>query len=756
MKKVLTTLCFFFQFLGTSQSKMTIIPLPEHYFFTNDSFTLDGSTEIVSEDIHTFEISYLREALKESFGFSLSKKKISKATHKIKLLLEEDFDDDAYYLKITCTEIIIKAKSSQGLFYGIQSLLQLFPVTSSAKSISLQGIVIHDKPKFSWRGMHLDVSRHFFSKEFVKKYIDYLALYKMNVFHWHLTDDQGWRIQIKKYPKLTEVGAWRNGSMVGHYSEQKFDTIHYGGFYTQEDIKEVVAYAQKRHIAVVPEIEMPGHAVAAIASYPFLSCTGKSIPVEKKWGVFEDVFCPKEETFQFLEDVLTEVMPLFPSEYIHIGGDECPKTNWKKCEHCQALIQKEGLKDEHELQSYFIRRIEKFINAHGKKIIGWDEILEGGLAPNAAVMSWRGTEGGIAAAKLKHAVVMTPGSHCYFDHYQADPQYEPVAIGGYTPLEKVYAFNPVPKELNDEEKKYILGAQANVWSEYITSDSHVEYMVFPRICALSEVLWGTSNSQDFKDFRTRLFAHFALLDAKKINYSKSIFNLSVTSKPATQQNGKLEISLESAFGSQGIYYTLDGSVPSISSQKYEGPFTEDHSVFVKAAYFENGIAKGKIIEQELFVAKSTAQNISLKELPDQRYFGNGAQTLVDGIKGNPSKFGKNWLGFLGKDLEASIDLGQIAEIDQLKLGTVKAEESWIYLPAEVALYVSKDAKKYKLIQKMSSAEIENSKGLISLDLKKKKKGQYFKVIVKNYGIIPEGKEGSGNPSWLFVDEIQLN
>jgi hexosaminidase len=382
------------------------------------------------------------------------------------------------------------------------------PIYYQCPEIKLDNLMMDDIPKFQWRGMHLDVSRHFFSKEFIKKYIDYLAMYKMNTFHWHLTDDQGWRIEIKKYPKLTEVGAWRNGSMTGHYTDQTFDDIRYGGFYTQEEIKEIVAYAKERYITVVPEIEMPGHALAALASYPEFSCTGGPFEVGKSWGVFDDVFCPKDETFTFLENILAEVIALFPSEYIHIGGDECPKVRWKSCPKCQKRIKDEKLKDEHELQSYFIQRIEKFVNSKGRKIIGWDEILEGGLAPNAAVMSWRGTEGGIAAAKEKHFVVMSPGSHCYFDHYQGEPKNEPIAFGGYTNVEKVYSFNPIPKELSEEESKYILGAQANVWTEYINTPEHVEYMVFPRIAALSEVLWGTSNPNEYKVFETRLISAF--------------------------------------------------------------------------------------------------------------------------------------------------------------------------------------------------------------------------------------------------------
>lgn len=433
-----------------------------------------------------------------------------------------NFNKEQYEIVVSDSEIVISALTNQGLFYGIQTLLQMVPFEKK-NEIAIPWINISDAPKYAWRGMHLDVCRHYFPISFIKKYIDYLAHYKMNTFHWHLTEDQGWRIEIKKYPKLTEVGAWRNGSMVGRYDDQKIDDIKYGGFYTQEEIKEVVAYASQRHITIVPEIEMPGHSLAALAAYPELSCTGGPFEVGKKWGVFDDVYCPKEETFTFLENVLSEVLALFPSEYIHIGGDECPKTRWKSCAHCQKIIKEKGLNDEHELQSYFIQRIEKFVNSKGRKIIGWDEILEGGLAPNAAVMSWRGTEGGIAAAKQKHYVVMTPGSHCYFDHYQGKPENEPLAIGGFTSLEKVYNFNPMPKELILEEQKYILGAQANVWTEYILTPEQVEYMIMPRMSALAEVLWGTANPENFIDFKTRLQAQEIWFRNNNINYRKTSF-----------------------------------------------------------------------------------------------------------------------------------------------------------------------------------------------------------------------------------------
>lgn len=504
-----------------SQNELALIPKPSEVKFSEGNFVLNKKT-VIHADENSFEAKYLQRVIKEKTGLELKISSITKSKSKIYLGKTFDSNRESYSLTIDKYDVNIISNSYKGQFYGIQTFLQLIP-SEKKESINLSCLNISDQPKYAWRGMHLDCSRHFFPKDFVKKYIDYLAMYKFNTFHWHLTDDQGWRIEIKKYPKLTEIGAWRNGSMIGRYDDKKIDDKRYGGFYTQEEIKEIIAYATERYITIVPEIEMPGHAIAALAAYPEYSCTGGPFEVGKIWGVYDDVFCPKDETFTFLENILTEVIDLFPSEYIHIGGDECPKTRWKVCPHCQKRMKDENLKDEHELQSYFIQRIEKFVNSKGRKIIGWDEILEGGLAPNAAVMSWRGTEGGIAAAKQKHFVVMSPGSHCYFDHYQvADPKNEPIAIGGFTSVEKVYSFNPTPKELSPEEAKYILGAQANVWSEYILSPEHIEYMIFPRMVALSEVLWGTSNSENYLDFKNRLVQHFKIYDKKGINYSKAI------------------------------------------------------------------------------------------------------------------------------------------------------------------------------------------------------------------------------------------
>ncbi len=437
-------------------------------------------------------------------------------------------NDEGYLLDISTRAVEVRARTPQGIFYGLQTLRQLLPPEVEGKEkidaalLSVPCARIEDQPRFRYRGLHLDVGRHFFPKEVILRYLDLMAFYKYNTFHWHLTEDQGWRLEIKKYPRLTQVGSCRKETLVGHWQGEekaKYDGKEYCGYYTQEDVKEIVEHARQLHITVIPEIEMPGHSLAALASYPSLGCTGGPYEVATHWGVFRDIYCAgNDSTFRFLEDVLTEVMELFPSHYIHIGGDEAPKDRWKHCPKCQARIKAEGLKDEHELQSYFIRRIEKFLNAHGRDIIGWDEILEGGLAPNATVMSWRGIKGGIAAAKQHHDVIMTPVGYCYFDYYQGDKEKEPLAIGGFLPLEKVYSYEPVPRELSPEEQKYILGAQGNVWTEYIGTRDYLDYMVYPRACALAEVDWTPAGEKDYRDFLERLKLNLRHLDRLGVKY----------------------------------------------------------------------------------------------------------------------------------------------------------------------------------------------------------------------------------------------
>ena len=765
MAKKFSFIFLFIVSIAFSQNPLPLIPQPHKLQINNGNFVLDKET-IILADPKSFEAQYLQQEIKNRTGLDLKIGTNLQSRNRIGFyeMLSGGFHNDEeaaakfysntnqgkYFLNINPNEVALLQSDPLGSFYAVQTFLQLIPANAK-NEILVPCLEIIDAPKFFWRGMHLDCARHFFPIDFVKKYIDYMAMYKFNTFHWHLTDDQGWRIEIKKYPKLTEIGAWRNGSMIGHYNEQKYDDKRYGGFYTQEQIKEVVAYAEKRHITVVPEIEMPGHAVAALAAYPELSCTGGPFEVGKQWGVLDDVFCPKEETFTFLQNVLDEVIRLFPSQYIHIGGDECPKTRWKNCPHCQNLIRQKGLKDEHELQSYFVQRIEKFVNSKGRKIIGWDEILEGGLAPNAAVMSWRGTEGGIAAAKEKHNVVMTPGSHCYFDYYQGDPKNEPLAIGGYIPVEKVYSLNPIPSELSADQSKYILGAQANLWTEYIETPKQVEYMIFPRMMALSEVVWGTSKPDDYKDFQNRMIRQFPVLEQKGINFSKSIFE--VISKVLPSANG-IEFELQSATNPKNIRYTTDGTEPKSDSKTYENPIKIDQNQTIKAAFFENGKQQSAIMEQDFYLNKASGKKITLVNPPHDNYSIGGAFTLIDGIQANRTKLGKDWLGFSGKDLNAVIDLGKTESINKVKISVLESPGSWVYYPKEIEIMVSKDGSNFKSIQKLTSAEIKSSNGIIEVKVNPQK-AQFVKIVATNLGKIAEGNPGAGSDAWLFADEISV-
>jgi hexosaminidase len=516
----------------TPRPEVKIIPQPALVINLEGSFTFKPETKIeVNQGDEQFMkiASFLTNHIDRFYGIkSSASQSETAAKNSIYLKLDENsgLGKEAYNLTVTPKGVIIVASAPNGLFYGVQTLIQLMPPSQKKLTeVILPAVEIKDTPRFAWRGLHLDAGRHFMPKDFVLKYIDYMAMHKFNTFHWHLTEDQGWRIEIKKYPKLTEIGSVRKETLIGHGRDPKnYDKTPYGGFYTQEDVKEIVAYAAERYITVVPEIEMPGHSLAALASYPELGCTGGPYEVATRWGIFDDVYCAgKEQTFTFLQDVISEILPLFPSQYIHIGGDECPKTRWKKCPLCQKRMKELGLTTEHELQSYFVQRMEKFLNENGKKLIGWDEILEGGLAPNAAVMSWRGEEGGIAAAKQHHFVVMTPGKYCYLDHYQADPKTEPLAIGGFLPLEQVYSYDPVPASLTKEEASYIMGAQGNVWTEYMKTPEYVEYMVYPRAAALAEVVWSPKESKNYASFKNRLIDQLKRYDAYGINYCKAEF-----------------------------------------------------------------------------------------------------------------------------------------------------------------------------------------------------------------------------------------
>ncbi|HQB27963.1 MAG TPA: family 20 glycosylhydrolase [Paludibacter sp.] len=586
-----------------SEREISVIPKPHSVVIQSGEFQFNANTLIVLHD-HSEAYQKIATALSDRFiksaGFSLKIKSSPDTVYTRNAIIFKNkagMVDEAYQLEVNTDCITVFSSSPKGAFYALQTIYQLLPPQifgQKQKNVkwSVPCVKIDDKPQFSYRGMHLDVCLHFFTVDEIKRYLDLMAMHKLNVFHWHLTEDQGWRIEIKKYPRLTEFGSIRKETVIGTHKSGFYDGTPYGGFYTQEEIKEIVNYAADRFITIIPEIEMPGHALAAIACYPHLSCgLEEKYEVATRWGIFPQVFCPKAETFEFLEDVLTEVMELFPSKYIHIGGDECPKSSWKKCRHCQNLIKILGLKDEFELQSFFIQRIEKFINEKGRQIIGWDEILQGGLAPNATVMSWLGEEGGIKAAQQHHDVIMCPHTKYYLDYYQADPNKELLAMGHLVTLQEVYDYSPVPEVLSDEEKVYIKGIQGCVWTEYMPNFKRVEYMAYPRACAISETAWTQEKNKNWKDFTSRLEKHFERLDQMGVNYCKTFNDVQIfTHKDGPYSNiVTMKVDAPDAI----IHYTIDGTTPGIHSPVYSQPFVINKSVLIKAIAFKKNKQIGK-------------------------------------------------------------------------------------------------------------------------------------------------------------------
>jgi hexosaminidase len=588
------------------QPYIAIIPKPLSLIPGQGEFLLSSNTQIFVEPGNPASkkiAEMLAAQIESQTGIKLLVKEtlLNRATNAILITsvnAPDSLMSEGYQLSVNRSLIKINAETPNGQFYGMQSLLQLLPVgktINGKKTIPLPAVAIYDHPRFSWRGVMLDVGRYYYSIDFLKKFLDYMSIHKLNTFHWHLTEDHGWRIEIKQYPRLTQVGAWRSGTQ---FDRTQANNIPHGGYYTQEQVKELVAYAADRYITIVPEIEMPGHSLAALVSYPELSCTGGPFQMPVKWNIQKDVYCAgNEKTFEFLENVLTEITTLFPSPIIHIGGDECPKDRWKNCPKCQARIKALGLKDEFELQSYFIHRIEKFLLTKNRNIIGWDEILEGGLAPNASVMSWRGTKGGIEAAKQKHNVVMTPSEYYYLDYYQGEPYLEPIAIGngGMITLKKVYDYEPVSNELTPNEAKYITGVQGNVWSEFIHSPEKVEYMLYPRAAALAETGWSSKSSKDWNDFIKRMEIQYLRYDKAGIRYSKSAFNVTFTLN-FDSLNKYTQVDLNTLSYMPVIRYTTNGNEPTEASPVYSKAIRINKPTLLKAATFKNGKRFGKISE----------------------------------------------------------------------------------------------------------------------------------------------------------------
>ena len=795
MKKLFLLLFSLYGVAHAQQSPpIHIIPQPVSLQTKGGTFSLSRKTVLVAADEQDRKTAELfNEYLKQVYGFTLD---IDRQEGKdfVRLTTKKFIkapDKDAYTLNVTPNGITIEGDTYPGTFYGMQTLIQLLPVPEKKTLIQyplfhIPMVSIQDHPRFQYRGLHLDVCRHIFPLSFIKKYIDYIALHKMNYFHWHLTDDQGWRIQINKYPLLNTVAAYRNGTIIGRYPGTGNDNVRYGGYYTQEEVKEIVRYAADRHITVVPEIEMPGHASAAIAAYPGLSCfpeketripshpseaskqqTGKK--VQETWGVFEDIFCAgKDSTFTFLQGVLDEVLTLFPSNYIHIGGDEAPKNHWKACPRCQQRMKDEKLKDEHELQSYFIQRMEKYLNSKGRTIIGWDEILEGGLAPNAIVMSWRGEKGGIEAARQAHKVIMTPGPPLYFDHTQTKNE-DSVVIGGYSPIDMVYQYDPIPKELSTDQATYILGAQANLWAEYMKYPSKVEYHLFPRLSALSEVLWTPKEQRSWTSFEKRLPTQFNRYNLWGANYSHAYFDLKSNLMPVKGKSGVAWRVQKASAKGQIVYRTPDGkqfvgkgdSVDIMVNQPgtysawliESAPGGKTTSTVQMQQYKEITTP----IKQTFTQHKAFGKDVTITATPNEKYPGqNGAFSLVNGVWSHKGLSYPDWLGWIGSDMEATIDLGTPTSFSSVKMHTLDQNGSWVYLPKNVEVLVSNDGKNFRPVgQSAEFVKDTLTMGFITVSFPTQK-SRYIKVVATNYGTIPEGKPGAGTKAWLFADELLVN
>lgn len=745
--------------------QVSIIPQPVDLKLNEGNFSIDKNTTVqfnASQAALKPAVDFFLNAVKDISGIALQQNIPAAKKVEFILAVQTAFKPEAYSLTVTPSLIQIKASSYAGIFYGIQSVLQTLPQVRTNAALQVPCMQINDEPRFKWRGMHLDVSRHFFSADVVKQYINLMAMYKMNTFHWHLVDDQGWRIEIKKYPKLTSTGAWRvdqNDKVWGSRPQAKpGEAATYGGYYTQEQVKEIVAYAKTRNVTVVPEIEMPGHVASAIAAYPQLSCTQQpQLPLTGgNYNKMSSNYCAgNEEVFSFLQDVLTEVIALFPSTYIHIGGDEVDKGPWKKCDRCQARMKKEGLKNEEELQSYFIKRMEKFIVSKKRKMIGWDEILEGGLAPEATVMSWRGEAGGIEAAKMHHDVVMTPGSPCYFDHYQAGPEGEPLAIGGFNTVKKVYDYEPIPKELSAEQHKYVLGAQGNVWTEYISTAEHLEYMVLPRMLALAETVWSPAATKNWNDFSRRLQFHFKAFDAKGLHYSPGNFTVDI--KPAAK-NGKLEVALFSEVPTAAILYTTDGSVPTVSSAVYTQPIAVESTQTIRAVTVQNGkIMNLQPVEQRFVMHKAVGANVQYAFAPSRSYMADGINSLTDGVRGK-SAVNKFWHGFNKNNLVATVDLGTEKNISRISLGCLQHYRDWIFLPTAVKFEVSLDGKTFTEVATVQNDVPVNTLALTIKDFKATfaaTNARYVRVTAFTLETCPKGHPGEGKPAWTFADELEV-
>lgn len=743
-----------------------VIPIPQEIVMAaNGEFALNNNVKIIypeGNEAMQRNAQYLAGYLKKATGKVYQIETGTEGKGNILLQVVSDVEKpEAYQLKVNAEGVVISGASEAGVFYGIQTLRKSIPVLENSTPV-LSYVEISDAPRFNYRGAHFDVSRHFFTVEEVKSFIDMMALHNMNRLHWHITDDQGWRIEIKKYPLLTEIGSQRKETVIGHNSGE-YDGKPYGGFYTQEEAREIVAYAAERYITVVPEIDLPGHMQAALAAYPQLGCTGGPYDVWTIWGVSDNVLCAgNDSVLTFIDDVLAEIIDIFPSEYIHIGGDECPKVKWKSCSKCQARIKALGIKsdDKHSkeeyLQSFIINHGEKFLNAHGRQMIGWDETLEGGLAPNATVMSWRGEGGGIEAAKQHHDVIMTPNTYLYFDYYQTkDTENEPMAIGGYLPLERVYSYEPMPRSLTQEEQKYIVGVQANHWTEYIPTFSQLQYMALPRWAALCEIQWSQADKKDYQNFLTRLPQLISLYQTEGYNYAKHVFDVTADFQ-ANAETGVVEVRMKT-IDDAPIHYTLDGTEPTSASPVADSVLSIKENCILQAVAVRPS-GNSRIFSEKVVFSKSTCKSIVANQPVNKQYEFKGVSTLTDGLKGNGNYKTGRWIAFYRNDMDVTIDLQQPTEISSVAFSTCVEKGDWVFDVRGITIEVSDDGENFT---KIFSEEYPEMKETDRNGLYEHKqtfapvKTRYVHVLGLSERSIPAWHGGKGNFGFLFVDEIVI-
>ena len=740
---------------------LAVIPQPESVVLGKGSFRFTKETVFVTApELYPVTNSFV-EQYEKATGFRMFFRKAAIQTSYILLSLDKSLPKEGYTLVVKPDKISITAADHNGALYALETLRQLLPKEfESSTPVQTDWVVpavtITDAPQYAWRGLMLDVSRHFFPKEYILKTLDRMAMLKLNTFHFHLVDNEGWRIEIKKYPKLTEIGAWRVDQEDKLWNERTPNSANafanpatapkkYGGFYTQEDIKEIVAYASARGITVIPEIEMPAHAMSAIAAYPKLSCHKRPIgvPSGAVWPI-TDIYCAgQEETFAFLEDVLTEVMELFPSKYIHVGGDEATHTEWEKCPKCQARMKDHHLKDVHQLQSYFIKRINDFLVSKGRTLVGWDEIMDGGLANNAVVMNWRGIEVGKKALEQGNPVVLT--SDCYIDNYQGLPDYEPQANGGYLPLKKLYHYSLEKENLSPALQKNILGTQANLWAEHVGSTEHSEYMLFPRLLALAEISWTTDNLKNWDNFINRTQAFMKRLDVMKVNYARSMYQVVPT---VENQKGNIFLKLDCEVPNADIRYAL-GDTPMEKATKYRQPIALNRSTTFKATVF-SGKATNTITTGEVTFHKAIDKKVSYSPIYHKSYQGQGEATLTNIIRGTKNFHDGQWLGWLGDDVTLTLDLEQATEVREVRIGAMDAQASGIYFPIEFIVSLSNDGKNYREVATHNEPCVVRGKATLKDFVLKfsPTEARYIKLTLKNVKTPPKGGD-----AWLFIDEI---